>query len=120
MGWPIDFYMTSVFNLSRTERADETPLPSENGEAFFDRDRELMFSAIRGTKKPCLVLKILGAGRLCLTPAATDEAFRTAFSAIKPNDCVIVGIYPKHRDQIAEDAALVRKYSSLSAKNSIL
>ena len=120
MGWPIDFYMTSVFNLSRTERVGEAPLPCENNEAFFDRDRELMFTEIRKTKKPCLVLKILGAGRLCLTPEATDAAFKTAFSSIKPNDCVIVGIYPKHRDQIGEDAALVRKYSSLSDKNAVL
>lgn len=114
MGWPIDFYMASLFNLSRTERTDERPLPSENGEAFFDSDRERMLSAVRATRKPCLVLKILGAGRLCLTPEATDEAFRSAFSAIKPQDCVIVGIYPKHRDQLREDADLVRKYSSLS------
>ena len=114
LGWPIDFYMASVFNLSRTSRTGEAPLPSENGEDFYDSDREAMFAAIRATGKPCLVLKILGAGRLSLTPEATDEAFRTAFSSMKPQDCVIVGIYPKHRDQLREDADLVRKYSSLS------
>ena len=117
MGWPIDFYMASVFNLSRPERQGEAPLHAENNEDFFDSDRERMFAAIRGTKKPCLVLKILGAGRLCLTPEATDEAFRRAFASIKPQDCVIVGIYPKHRDQIAEDGDLTRKYSPLSAAN---
>ncbi len=116
-GWENDFYMASVFNLSRPERRNDTPLPDENGEAFFDSDRERMFAAIRSTKKPCLVLKILGAGRLCLTPEATDAAFRTAFAAIKPQDTVIVGLYPKHRNQIAEDAELVRKYSSLSDGN---
>lgn len=114
MGWPTDFYMASVFNLSRPARPGVTPLPSENGEDFFDDDREPMFRAVRATEKPCLVLKILGAGRLSLTPEATDAAFRTAFASIKPSDCVIVGIYPKHRDQLREDADLVRKYSSLS------
>ena len=93
---------------------DEYVLALRNAQKEY---RELMFAEIRKTKKPCLVLKILGAGRLCLTPEATDAAFKTAFSSIKPNDCVIVGIYPKHRDQIGEDAALVRKYSSLSDKN---
>lgn len=117
LGWEHDFYMASVFNLSRPERVGEEPLHDENGEAFFDGDREKMFKAVRSTKKPCLVLKILGAGRLCLTPEATDAAFRRAFASIKPQDCVIVGIYPKHRDQIAEDAALTRKYSSLSDEN---
>lgn len=116
-GWENDFYMASVFNLSRPERRNDTPLPDENGEAFFDSDREKMFRAVRATKKPCLVLKILGAGRLCLTPEATDEAFRLAFASIKPQDTVIVGLYPKHRNQIAEDADLVRKYSSLSDAN---
>ena len=76
-----------------------------------------MFRALRATKKPCLVRKILGAGRLCLTPEATDEAFRLAYASIKPQDTVIVGLYPKHRNQIAEDADLVRKYSSLSNAN---
>lgn len=114
MGWPIDFYMASVFNLSRMERPGKTPLPSENGEDFFDDDRAPMFAAVRATEKPCLVLKILGAGRLSLTPEATDAAFRTAFASIKQKDCVIVGIYPRHRDQLREDADLTRKYSSLS------
>ena len=112
MGWPIDFYMASVFNLSRMDRPGVTPLPSENGETFYDDDRAPMFAACRATKKPCLVLKILGAGRLSQTPAATEEAFRTAFAAIKPNDCVIVGIF--RPEEITFDAELVRKYSSLS------
>jgi hypothetical protein len=112
--WPIDFYMASLFNLSRPKRVGEAPLPSENGEAFFDGDRARMLAAIRATEKPCLVLKILGAGRLCLTPEDTDAAFRAAFAAIKPQDCCIVGIYNENRNQLAEDAELVRKYSSLS------
>lgn len=112
--WPIDFYMASLFNLSRTERENEAPLPCENNEAFFDGDRAKMLAAVRATSKPCLVLKILGAGRLCLTPEDTDRAFFDAFSAIKPQDCVIVGIYREKRDQLREDADLVRKYSSLS------
>ncbi len=114
MGWPIDFYMASLFNLSRDTREGEAPLPAPNGEAFFLSDREPMLKAIRDTKKPCLVLKILGAGRLSRTPEETDEAFRLAFSSIKEKDCVIVGMYKKHRDEIAENASLVRKYSSLS------
>ena len=112
MGWPIDFYMASVYNLSRMDRANATPLPSENGETFYDGDRAPMFAAIQKTKKPCLVLKILGAGRLSQTPEATEEAFRTAYASIKPNDCVIVGIF--RPEEITADAALVRKYSSLS------
>lgn len=114
MGWPIDFYMASLFNLSRDTRENEAPLPAPNGEPFFLGDREEMLRAVRSTRKPCLVLKILGAGRLSLTPEATDEAFRAAFSSIKEQDCVIVGMYGKHRNEILENAELVRKYSSLS------
>lgn len=112
MGWPIDFYMASVYNLSRMDRKGEIPLPSENGETFYDGDRAPMFTAIRQTQKPCLVLKILGAGRLSRTPEATEEAFRTAYAAIKPSDCVIVGLF--RPEEITADAALARKYSSLS------
>ena len=39
-----------------------------------------------------------------------QEAFKFAFERLKPIDGVIVGMYPRHHDQISENAALVRQF----------
>ena len=66
-------------------------------------------------KKPCMVYKILAAGRKCETPERVEAAFKEAFENIKPTDVVIVGFYDRYSDQAAENAALVRKYGSVSS-----
>ena len=38
----------------------------------------------------------------------TDPSFRAAFAGIKPNDCVIVGHYPRFKNEIQENAERVR------------
>jgi len=68
-----------------------------------------MFRAIRQSKKPCLAFKILAAGRVTDSPKQIDQAFRTAFESIKPQDGVIVGMYPKFTDQVRDNAGRVRR-----------
>ena len=64
---------------------------------------------IQKAKKPCLVYKVLAAGRLIGNPAQVRQAFQTAFSHIKPSDAVIVGMYQQFGDQVGENATLVRE-----------
>ncbi len=64
---------------------------------------------LRSVKKPCIAFKIMAASRNCSTPDSTRQAFKTAFELIKPNDGVDVGMFPKYRDQIAENAKTVRE-----------
>jgi hypothetical protein len=73
-----------------------------------------MFQSVRQTRRTCLAFKILAAGRLSKRKAWVERAFRETFEAVKPGDGVIVGIYDRYSDQVAENAAYVRKYSSLS------
>ena len=68
-----------------------------------------MYEAIRNTKKPCLVFKILGATRRCETVESVKAAFAEAFTHIKPTDAIVVGMFPNSRDQIAENAGFVRE-----------
>ena len=69
-----------------------------------------MYAAMRGTDKPCLAFKILAAGRLCDRPEWVEAAFAAAYSQIKPNDAVIVGMYPEYEDQIAINAGYTRRF----------
>jgi len=39
-------------------------------------------------------------------------AFQFAFERLKPVDGVIVGMYPRYKDQISENAALARQFGT--------
>jgi hypothetical protein len=101
-GWDVDFYMACFYNLNRKPR--ESALVSGKApaspEEFRAEDRPRMCQVIRQTEKTCLAFKILGASRLCSTQQEVAAAFRFAFSNIKPKDAVVVGMFPKHEDQI--------------------
>lgn len=102
--WDIDFHVTCFYNLSRKPResalvsAKEESVSSE--ELFMD-DPPRMCKVIRSTEKMCLAFKILGASRLCGSQEEVANAFHFAFDNIKPKDAVVVGMFPKHIDQIA-------------------
>jgi hypothetical protein len=108
--WDVDYYQTCLYRVSRTPeemRAEygEAPL----GEIFMERDPARMTRIIRLTRKPCLAFKVLGAGRLINTPEQVERAFRFAYTNIKPTDAVIIGMYPRFTEEVAENTALVRR-----------
>jgi hypothetical protein len=109
-GWDIDYYQACLYRVSRTAeeaRAEfgEAPL----GETFMEKDPERMCKTIRQTPKPCLAFKVFGAGRTVANPASVERALRFALSNIKPTDAVIVGMYPRFKNEIRENADLVRR-----------
>jgi hypothetical protein len=110
-GWDVDFYMGCVYNRTRTPEEirkllGQIPLPAN--ELYLEKDPERMFAAMRQTRKTCLAFKILAAGRVAGSPESLDAAFKTAFASIKPKDCVIVGVYPRFKNEIEENARRVR------------
>lgn len=112
-GWDIDFYIASVHNLSKVDRVSSAVTGKANqGESFDEEDRELMFRTIRATPKPCFAIKILASGRKCNTSEEVKQAFVEAFTGIKPIDAVIVGMFPKTKDQVYENARLVEEILS--------
>ena len=108
--WDIDFYMTAVYYLTRTQEQFEKVLGQRPlGEVYLPQDPPRMFRAIRQTRKTCLCYKVLAAGRLTDRPEEIDQAFRTTFQNIKPQDGMIIGMYPRYIDQVADNAARVRR-----------
>ena len=108
--WGVDFYMTCVYQLARGYKS--APMVDQNAyakERFVQSDWEAMTAVVRQTDKPCLAFKIMAASRNCATPESVRAAFQRAFDQIKPADAVVVGMFPKHSDQIAENAGYVRE-----------
>ncbi|MDH7570740.1 MAG: hypothetical protein QHJ73_14260 [Armatimonadota bacterium] len=111
-GWNADLYMACFYQLTRTpeevarEVKGEVPLWG----SFLPGDPERMCAVVREVKRPCLVFKILAGGRRAETPEQTAASFEYAFRSIKAVDGVIVGMFPRFRDEPAENAELTRRY----------
>lgn len=115
-GWDVDFYAGCVYNLTRTpdewRRVLNGELMEMPGEIYAQSDPPRMFAVMRQTKKPCFAFKILAAGRVSERDA--DRAFRTAFDSIKPTDAVFVGMFPRVKDEVRENAERVHRLLSVA------
>jgi len=108
-GWDIDFYMACLYNLSKHSRESVLVTGVRQEEHFDHDDRLKMLAHIRQTPKTCLAFKVLGAGRCCESPEHVRDAFRSTLDDIKAHDAMVVGMFPKYRDQVSENCASVRE-----------
>ncbi len=110
-GWDVDFYAGCVYNRTRTGDEWRQALGGEMmempGDIYMQSDPARMYKVIRQTKKPCFAFKILAAGRI--TGRGIERAFRTAFESIKPIDGVYVGMFPRIKDEVRENAEIVQR-----------
>jgi len=101
--WDVDFYQccfyTSAFSLDPTKRGKET---------FEEQSRRAMVKTIQNVSKPCIAYKVLAANRHCHSPAAVERAIRFAFANIKPTDVVLLGMWQKYKDQVADNVSYAR------------
>ncbi len=89
-------------------------VPVPPSEVYLESDPPLAFRVAQQTQKTCFLFKILAAGRLTKSPEAIDEAFKIAFASIKPKDCVVVGMYPRYKDEVKENCDRVRRILNAS------
>lgn len=108
--WDIDYFQTCLYRVTRTpEEARAEYHEAPIGEIFMEKDPERMCKMIRATKKPCLAFKVFGAGRNIDSP---EVPIRFALSNIKPTDAIILGTFPKFKDEMRENADIVRRVLS--------
>jgi hypothetical protein len=109
-GWDVDFYAGCAYNIRRTPAEFRKLLggeiPEIPNDIYLQDDPQRMYKFMRQCKKPCVAYKILGAGRV----ANVQNAFRRAFESIKPNDLVCVGVFPRVKDEVKEDAYYTSRY----------
>jgi hypothetical protein len=110
-GWAVDYYMCCLYYRTRSKEelkkilGDDLPL----GEIYLPSDPPRMFKVVKSVKKPCLIYKVLAAGRRIGTMEEIRACFKTAVDNIKPADAMIIGMYQQFNDQVGENAALVRE-----------
>jgi len=113
-GFETDFYMCSFYEASKPREnwipeLGEKPLH----EMYLENMPQRMTKVIRQVPKTCLCYKILAAGRLTDSREQVDKCFKWAFENIKPQDAVIVGMFPKFWDQVAESVRLTVQYGQV-------
>jgi hypothetical protein len=110
-GWDVDFYAGCVYNRTRTSDEWKKALNGEtvemSNEIYLQSDPPRMYKVMRQTRKPCFAFKILAAGRI--PDRGVDQAFRTAFESIKPTDGIFVGMFPRVKDEVKENAERVHR-----------
>jgi hypothetical protein len=115
-GWDVDFYAGCVYNRTRTDEEWKKVLGGEitemPREIYLQSDPPRMYKFMRQTSKPCFAFKILAAGRIDTKGA--DQAFQTAYASIKPNDGVFIGLFPRVRDEVRENAERVHRILAAS------
>lgn len=111
-GWDVDFYAGCVYNIRRTPEELRKLLggeiPEMPREVYLQDDPSRMYRFFRSTKKPCCAYKILAAGRV-ISP---QQAFQRAFESIKPTDFVCVGVFPRTKDEVKEDAWYASRFGT--------
>jgi hypothetical protein len=113
-GWDVDYYMCCLYYLTRPRDeyhkllGPHLPL----GEIYLPTDPPRMFKVIKAARKPCLVYKVLAAGRRVGNPVEVRQCFQTALKNIKPTDALIVGMYQEFGDQVGQNAGIVRELCS--------
>jgi hypothetical protein len=113
-GWDIDFYMTCVYQIQARTREEAEKVAGHKvegpaGDFFWDPDREKMLERVHKTTKPCLIFKVYGASRNCSTAESKLAALKLAFRYAKPNDAVVIGMFPKYQEQVRENCQLVKQ-----------
>lgn len=109
-GWETDFYMGCLYNLARQYKsAPATDQDAYARDHFPKEDPAAMAKVLRAVQKPCIAFKLMAASRNCASAETTRAAFRFAFDHLKPTDGVDVGMFQKHRNQVAENARTVRE-----------
>jgi hypothetical protein len=114
-GWDVDFYAGCVYNRRRTPQELRKllggELPEMPNEVYLQDDPPRMYKIFQQTKKPCIAFKILAAGRV----ASPEAAFKQAYRSIKPTDAVCVGMFPRIKDEVKENALFATRYGAVPA-----
>ena len=106
--WDVDYYMTALYHLSAARREFFQKFGHDPmGEIYLRGHRDRMLEAVSSVSKPCIVYKVLAAGRAIQSKERIRSEFAYAVERMKPNDALLVGMYQKYGDQIGENAALI-------------
>lgn len=119
--WDIDFYMACMYNLRRGRETEESGFITGKNKSMIKKivpgDRAVMLETLKTVEKPIIAFKIFAGGQMLVERTKEDrkekmkDAYNTIFTALKPDDFAVMGIFQKHHDQITENVEAYNEWS---------
>jgi hypothetical protein len=112
-GFEADYFTCCFYNVMKSQaewqrEAGIRPM----GEVYEAGMPDVMTAVMRQVSRPCIGYKILAAGRIDRS-ASVEKAFKYALDNIKITDGLLVGMFPKFTDQIAENANYIIQHGQV-------
>ena len=124
--WNVDFYMACMYNLRNGREGEEsgfiTGKNKSNVRNIVPGDRAVMLETLKKVEKPIIAFKIFAGGQMLVEKqeserrALIDDAYNTIFTALKPNDIAVMGVYQNHHDQLAENISVFNEWAARTGK----
>lgn len=118
-GWNVDFYMACMYNARRGRECQESGFITGKNKSnvlnFQPEDRAVMLDALKNVEKPIIAFKIFAGGQMLVEREEADrrerikDAYNTIFTALKPNDFAVAGVFQKYHDQIRENVEVLNE-----------
>lgn len=120
--YPVDFYMACMYNLRRGREGEESGFITGKSKRFIrpidPNDRALMLDVLKDIKKPIIAFKIFAGGQMLCDRKESDrrqlikDTYETVFTALKPDDFAVAGIFQKYHDQLTENVSVFNEWAN--------
>ena len=118
--WDVDFYMACMYNFRKEREGEEsgfiTGKSKSNVPFMSPSDRPRMLEALKNVKKPIIAFKIFAGGQMLVEKTEEErhdlikDAYNSIFTALKPNDFAVAGIFQKYHDQLTENVTIFNEW----------
>ena len=118
--WGFDFYMACLYNGRRGREGEESGFITGKTKSylyFLPSDRALMLDALKDVKRPIIAFKLFAGGQMLVDKteeerrALITDVYETVFTALKPDDFGVMGIFQKYHDQLAENVSIFEEWA---------
>ncbi len=116
--WGAEFYSACLYNSRKQNRGEQSGFITGKTKAhlvFYPNDRFLMFDAIKKVQKPVIAFKTFAGGQVFLgknqdeIPSVAEQYLRETYENIKESDMIMIGVYQKEKNEMKENADIVKK-----------
>lgn len=119
--YPVDFYMACMYNLRKGREGEESGFITGKSKKFVQpidpNDRAVMLDVLKNVNKPIIAFKIFAGGQMLCDRDESNrrelikDTYDTVFSALKPDDFAVAGVFQKYHDQLTENVSVFNEWA---------
>ena len=110
-----------MYNGRRNREGQESGFitgKSKSGLVFWPEDRPVMLETLKEVRKPIIAFKIFAGGQMLVGREEAErrtlirDTYDTIFSALKPDDFAVMGVFQKNHDQLTENVSVFNEWAT--------